>query len=111
MTNPFSAKWTAKGNNLCLGHWEIRYRDQLLALEAARRDNDMGTHGIFSYIYPDDEEFAEGLPESDWIIENVPWLADVFARHDIPFDEAHLRWFYQAVNAHDWRCGSCGGCI
>ncbi|HEY3326281.1 MAG TPA: hypothetical protein VGK14_03825 [Novimethylophilus sp.] len=111
MTNPFSAKWTAKGNNLCLGHWEIRYRDQLLSLEAAHCDNDMGTYGIFSYIYPDDEDFAEGLPESDWIIENAQWLADLFAKHDVPFDEAHLRWFYQAVNAHDWRCGSCGGCI
>lgn len=111
MTNPFSAHWTAKGNNLCLGHWEIRYRDQPLSLEAGRRANDMGTFGIFSYIYPDNEDFAEGLQESDWVIENAEWLAGLFARHAIPFDEAHLRWFYQAVNPHDWRCGSCGGCI
>lgn len=111
MSNPFSAQWTAKGNNLCLGHWEIHYQGQALSLDAARRDNDMGTYGIFSYIYPDDEEFAEGVPEDRWIEENADWLSELFAAHGIPDDEARMRWFYQAVNAQDWRCGSCGGCI
>lgn len=111
MPNPFSARWTAKGNNLCLGQWEIRYLGRQLELGAARREKDMGTFGIFSYIFPDDEDFAEGLPEDDWILENAAWLADLFAEYDIPIDEQHMRWFYQAINRHDWRCGSCGGCI
>lgn len=111
MSNPFSANWTAKGNNLCLGRWEIHYRDQPMNLDAERRDKDMNTYGIYSYIYPDDEEFAEGLPEDRWIAENAEWLTVLFATHDIPYDEAHMRWFYQAVNTRDWRCGSCGGCI
>lgn len=109
--NPFIARWTSTGNNLCLGHWEIHHLGQLLRLEAARSAEDMGTHGIFSYIFPDDEDWAEGLPEDEWILENAGWLAELFAVHDIPTDEAHLRWFYQAVNPHDWRCGSCGGCL
>ena len=67
--------------------------------------------GIFSYIFPDDEELAEGLREDDWILENVDWLTELFIAHDIPVDEAHMRWFYQAINPRDWRCGSCGGCI
>ena len=111
MSNPFSARWTATGNNLCLGQWEIRYLGRLLELGAERREKDMGTYGIFSYIYPDEEDFAEGLAEDDWILENADWLADFFAENDIPIDEANMRWFYRAVNPHDWRCGSCGGCL
>lgn len=111
MPNPFSATWTAKGNNLCIGHWEIYYHGQMLDPGAERRDKDMGTYGIFSYIFPDDEEYAEGLTEDRWIAENSTWLAELFVLHGIPCDEAHMRWFYQAVNLHDWRCSSCGGCL
>lgn len=109
--NPFNASWTAKGNNLCLGHWEISYCGQALELPAERKRNDMGTYGIYSYIDPDDADFAEGAEEGTWIAENGGWLAELFEKHGIPADEAHLRWLYRAVNAHDWRCGSCGGCI
>lgn len=110
-TNPFTASWTRKGNNLCLGRWEIRHQGRLLDLPAARRDNEMGTRGIYNFMDPDDPEYTDGLAEDDWLLANMEWLADLFASHDIPIDEAHMRWFYQAVNAEDWRCGSCGGCI
>ncbi len=111
MPNPFTARWTLTGNNICLGEWDIRYQNRPVRLPPGRRDKDLGTYGIFSYIFPDDEEFAEGLREDDWILENIGWLTDLLADHDIPIDEAHMRWFYQAVNPQDWRCGSCGGCI
>lgn len=111
MSNPFSARWTTEGNNLCLGQWEICYRGTAVALGAERRDRDMGTFGIYSYIFPDDEDLAEGLCEDDWIRENAHWLAGAFAANAIPVDEQHMRWFFRAVNAHDWRCGSCGGCL
>lgn len=111
MSNPFTARWSTTGNNLCLGQWEISYQEQLLDLGAARREKDMGTFGIFSYIFPDDEELAEGLAEDEWILENIDWLSDLFIAHNIPVDEAHMRWLYQAINTNDWRCGSCGGCI
>lgn len=111
MSNPFIARWSATGNNLCMGHWEISYLGRPIELATDRRESEMGTFGIYSYIFPDDEDLAEGLSESDWIEENGAWLGAFLAAHDIPSDEAHLRWFYQAVNAHDWRCGSCGGCL
>lgn len=111
MSNPFTARWTATGNNICLGQWEIGYQGRPLELGAAFHEKDMGTFGIYSYIFPDDEEFAEGLREDDWILANAEWLADLFAAHDIPIDEAHMRWLYQAINPQDWRCGSCGGCL
>lgn len=109
--NPFSARWSATGNNLCLGEWEIHYAGKRLELGKERGENDMGSYGIFSYIFPDDEDLAEGLPEDPWIAENAAWLDKLFAANAIPCDEAHRRWFYRAVNPHDWRCGSCGGCL
>lgn len=111
MDNPFSARWTAQGNNLCTGHWEIAWHGQALELDAAQREHDLGTRNIYSYIFPDDDDFAEGLAEDDWIVANAAWLGPLFAQHGIPIDELHMRLFYRAVNAHDWRCGSCGGCL
>ncbi len=111
MNNPFTARWTAKEKNLCLGHWEIEYQGKPLELSFQRRKNDMGTYGVYSYDFPDDEQYAEGLSEADWVIENVQWLLDLFERHQIPFDESLLRQFYRAVNTEDWRCDACGGCI
>ncbi len=111
MTNPFTAEWTAKGSNICLGHWEISYLGQPLELDAERRENDMGTYGIYSFIFPDDEMYAEGLPEDEWITENLDWLTRLFVTHNIPTDASQFRLFYQAVNKSDWRCGTCGGCI
>jgi hypothetical protein len=111
MSNPFFARWTAKGSNLCLGHWEISHLGKPLDLRPEVKGNDMSTYGIYSYIYPDDEIFAEGDHEDDWIAANNEWLSSLFAAHGIPPDDMHFRWFYKAVNAQDWRCGSCGGCI
>ena len=111
MKNLFSANWMAKGNTLCLGHWEITYRGLPLTLPVGRLDKDMGTQNIYNFIDPNDELYREGLDEDDWIVENIDWLSDVFIQHDIPLEEENMRAFYQAVNAQDWRCGSCGGCI
>ncbi len=71
----------------------------------------MGTYAIYSFIFPDDDMYAEGLPEDEWIVANRDWLTSLFSSHDIPADDTHLHLFYQAVNKKDWRCGSCGGCI
>ncbi len=60
---------------------------------------------------PEDETFAQGLPEDDWIIDNVDWLTDLFFDHAIPLETDSYRQFYQAVNKQDWRCTSCAGCM
>ncbi len=109
--NPFEARWSASGNNLCLGKWVITYCGKALELGAQRNESDMGTFGVFSWIFPDDEDLAEGLPEDQWIAENADWLNTLFSAHGIPADEEHQRRFYRAVNPQDWRCGSCGGCL
>ncbi len=111
MENPFTAEWTAKGHLLCLGHWDIRFNDTALPIPKDRLDKDMGTQNIYNYMDPEDELYREGLDEDDWIVENIEWLTDVFIEADVPLDEEYFRFFYQAVNKEDWRCGSCGGCI
>lgn len=109
--NPFTARWTAKGHTLCLGHWEIRYRSTLLELPPGICENPMDTFGIFSFLFPDDEDYCEGLREPEWLEKHSNWLMDLFETYKIPFDSEHVSWFYHAVNAEDWRCGSCGGCL
>ncbi|MBI4809487.1 MAG: hypothetical protein HY799_11150 [Nitrosomonadales bacterium] len=109
--NPFTAKWSATGSNLCLGLWELTYLGQPLEIDAERKEKDMGTYAIYSFIFPDDDVFAEGLHEDEWIDANLDWLTHLFIANDIPTDEANFRFFYQAVNKQDWRCGSCGGCM
>lgn len=111
MSNPFAAEWTRKQQVMCLGHWIIKYDGKEITLPKDRYDKDMGTKGIYNYIDPDDELYLEGLDEDDWIVENIDWLSDVFIAEDIPIEEENMRYFYQAVNKEDWRCGSCGGCI
>ena len=58
-SNSFLAHWTAKGNNLCLGYWEISYPGSLLQLKPEIKQNDMGTYAIYCFFDPDNEMFAE----------------------------------------------------
>jgi hypothetical protein len=109
--NPFTAKWSAQGHNLCTGHWQISYQGLPLTLASKQADNHMNTYGIFSCLYPDDEDYAEGLSVEPWIEENADWLSELFEIHNIPFDSQYVLWFYEAVNGQDWRCDSCGGCM
>lgn len=109
--NPFTATWSAQGHTLCLGQWHITYQDLKVTLPLEIAENDMQTRGNFSYLFPDEEEFIEGLTLEEWSEKNIDWLIDVFTQHNIPTDVQHVSWFYQAVNEQDWRCSSCGGCI
>lgn len=45
-----------------------------------------GTWAIYSIIGPDDETFAQGLPEDEWIIDNVAWLNDLFFENGIQLE-------------------------
>ncbi|AWH88252.1 hypothetical protein [Limnobaculum parvum] len=110
-TNPFIARWGRSGNLLCHGEWHITYFDRPFILPENRRDKDMGTYGIYYIIDPENDMFAEGRDEDDWILENIDWLADCLVDNGLPIDETHIRFFYQAVNPQDWRCGSCAGCM
>lgn len=108
--NPFIAKWSAQGHTLCLGHWQITYLGLPVIIPKPYVENDMGTYGNFSYFYPDEDEYIEGLAFPAWLEKNIEWLLDVFEQYNIPTDAEYFEYFYQAVNSQDWRCSSCGGC-
>ena len=110
-SNPFIARWSRGGNLLCHGHWTVTWQGEALTLPESKREKDMGTWGIYSIIDPEDETFAQGLEEDEWIIENVEWLTDVFFDHGIALESENYRAFYRAVNRDDWRCTSCAGCM
>lgn len=109
--NPFQAKWSRSGNLLCHGHWIISWQGAPVELPGTRGEKDLGTWGIYSIIDPEDETFAHGLEEDEWIIDNVDWLTDLFFDYGIALEEKNYRYFYQAVNKEDWRCTSCAGCM
>lgn len=111
MTNPFSAKWSSEGHTLCLGHWQITYLGNNLTLPDKQASSEMKTRGNFSWMFPDDDEFIEGLTLEEWVEENIDWLVEVFELHGIPTEPEYIEYFYNAVNAQDWSCNSCGGCI
>jgi hypothetical protein len=75
-----------------------------LRLSHERTREDIGTHGIYSYSYPDDEDFAKDMHEDDWIVANGRWLSDIFAAYGLPFDKVQLRWLYRAVITQGCRC-------
>ena len=109
--NPFKAAWSRSGNLLCHGHWIIHWNGEALELPEPRREKDMGTWATYNIMDPDDEIFAQGLKEDEWIIEHVDWLTDLFFDNGIPLEADNYRAFYQAINPHDWRCTSCAGCM
>jgi hypothetical protein len=109
--NPFTAEWSERGHNLCVGHWQVSYLGQPVEMPDLWREMPLGTYGNFSFLFPDDPEYADGMEEQEWLASHVDWLTDLFIEYDIPLDEEHLAWFYRAINRSDWRCESCGGCL
>jgi hypothetical protein len=111
MSNPFKANWSTEGHTLCLGHWQITYNGKDIFLPEPHASREMKTRGNFSWMFPDDDEFVEGLELPEWVETNIDWLLEVFEQYEIPTDPQHIEWFYLAVNQQDWTCNSCGGCI
>lgn len=81
---------------MCHGHWIIHWQNQPLILPESRREKRYGHRGIYSVIDPEDETFAQGLQEDEWIIANVDWLTDMFFEMGIALETASYRYFYQS---------------
>lgn len=71
----------------------------------------MNTYGTYQSWYFDEnmsevfEDYTDGLECEEWIEANKEWLdgisEDISVQRDI----------FMAINAEDFRSGSCGGCI
>lgn len=84
--NPFTTRWSRSGNLLAHGHWQIHwFGGQRIALPESRQQKDRGTREICPIIDP---AFAQGLPEDEWIIDNVDWLTGLFFENGVPLETA-----------------------
>lgn len=107
-----TAKWTGAYPNLCSGTWKL-YKDgedisDMIPEEL--RNSKMNTFGNYNRWHFEDwdevwDSYDDGLDGPDWIKENDEWLSKITSDY-----QEKMEIFY-AIQAEDWRHGSCGGCI
>lgn len=107
------AKWSGVYPHLCHGEWSLTVNgvDVSDKIPADLRKKPMNTCKAYSRWY-----FAEdwdvrwvnhmaGVPCGAWIEANKHWLDTITTDAGVQAEIFH------AINAEDWRHGSCGGCI
>lgn len=104
-------KWTGSYPCLCHGEWIIIINgiDYSDCIPTDKRESDMNTYGEYEeWQFVDGiEEFSSyinGLRFDEWIKEN-DWV------NKITLNKDEQRNIFEAIQAEDWRPGSCGGCI
>lgn len=107
------AEWSGAYPWLCYGTWTLKVNgvDVSDKIPEHIRDGSMNTYGTYGKWYFDEdgyEEFdsySDGLEEDDWIKENDIWL------NTITTDYKVKQQIFAEIQSHDFRTGSCGGCI
>ena len=112
----FNAKWSGSWPCLCCGEWTIEYNGKVIKLPQDRVTSNMDTYDTYKMWHFEDwvevwEDYEDGLECTEWIEDNKEWLTEVFKKNYVPVSDENFRNFYHAVNEHDWRHNSCGGCI
>jgi hypothetical protein len=109
----FEVGWSGKYPCLCSGEWTIVRNgvDVSNFIPDKLRYGPMDTFGtywrwFFKEDWEEDEEaYEDGLIECEWIEENREWLKKICQ------SDSEMSELYTAIQTHDWRHGSCGGCI
>ncbi len=109
----FEINWSGESYCLCYGEWTICRNgvDVSDLIPGNLLNNHMGTRKEYSawHITEDwDEEweyYFDGLSAKKWIRKNRYWISKICSNREEEFQ------LYHAINALDWRPGSCGGCI
>lgn len=107
------AKWSGSYPCLCSGKWTLKVngKDVSNKIPKVLRNSSMNTIGNYqSWHFEEDymevfEDYDDGLECEEWIAENKEWL------DSISTDISTQREIFLAINAEDFRSGSCGGCI
>lgn len=106
------AKWSGHYPCLCSGKWtlEVNSVDVSMYIPEELRNNSMNTYRTYQRWYFKNwiehfEDYEDGLMCDEWIKKNKYWL-------DMITDDINVQMeIFDAINAKDWRHGSCGGCI
>lgn len=106
------AKWSGSYPCLCSGKWALIVdgKDASSKIPDKLRHSEMNTAGTYQSWHFENwnevfEDYEDGLECEEWIKENKYWLDTISADYNTQSDIFH------AINASDWRHGSCGGCI
>lgn len=107
------ANWSGAYPCLCFGEWTLSVdgKDVSNKIPNDLRKSSMNTYGTYSsWHFNDDyleefEDYDEGLDCWEWIDENDEWL------NEITTDYSVKEQIFAAIQAEDFRSGSCGGCI
>lgn len=106
-------KWTGSYPCLCHGEWIIIIDgvDFSDCIPDTKKQEPMDTYGEYEeWDFTDDRDdvwdsYEEGLQYEDWILKNHYWVDKIVTSNE---DQKQL---FKAIQAEDWRHGSCGGCI
>lgn len=106
------ARWSGSYPCLCFGKWTliVNGKDVSDLIPEELRESEMNTYGTYQSWHFEDwlevfESYTDGLMCDEWIEENKYWLNTITNDNDI-----HVK-IFEAINAEDFRAGSCGGCI
>lgn len=106
------AKWSGSYPTLCRGEWTLKVNGKNVSglIPRKLRHSAMNTYGTYEEWHFEDwkevfEDYEDGLVCEEWIAENKYWLDTITEDYDTQVE------IYKAINKHDWRNGSCGGCI
>lgn len=114
-TSKWEAEWTGSWPALCYGKWIVRKNgvevdagDLPFQGEPAGTLNDYSGWSFTSDWDVEDHTYEDGLGVDEWIRRYGEAIAECLPLDDV---DADLRALYWAFNEHDFRPGSCGGCI
>ena len=106
--------WSGEYACLCSGEWTIIIDGvKLTGLGSDTFD----TKGEYeSWHFDEDyqeywETYSSGIPFSEWKKDPPNNLLGSLEHHGIEPTKELLHHLYEAIQEHDWRHGSCGGCI
>ena len=113
--------WTGSYPNLCSGKWIIKINGVELI------DNDrhnsilsssMATYGSYSSWHFEEnwievfDQYDDGYEFSTWQKQiSIKKLFTLIESHNISLSKDDKKSLYEKLQEHDWRNGSCGGCI
>lgn len=107
------AKWSGKWPCLCHGKWTLIIDgvDVSNNIPKELKDSPMNTYGVYKHWYFSKDwddiwgHYEDGMFYDEWIEANLEWLKTITE------DKTVMEQIYDAINAEDFRVGSCGGCI
>lgn len=113
MSNEYSACFTGEWPARCIGEWKLYENGKDISdfIPEELISDPMWTRGMYQEWFLDEDDiedfrlYLDGLTQEEWIEKNKYWL------DKISKDEDDQKKIFDAINASDFRQGSCGGCI